>query len=332
MTDNCKDIQIQYAELCSKVKLFKPFTVDFRKNLKVANGIKKEIIGLLEVLEDVVDWKIKVENMPSPFVEVYTKNGLPIPKRETLRIDLIKQHEEDCVAYRKCGLGMWAKDVLKFRPRLKRLSKETKEQIAKEIQEGAIPIFMPGRMVQYANVIETMTEKLIPKWRENGKNIKARGCFIFEVELLIKALRGIAKKRTEGIPEEPYLMLTRPTQRLELTSMNLNAQVAEIIKRNENRRNVNRMMEFSITPVEYAVLQKFFTMRASRNKEFKNLEPLDEKSFTRFVTLPLYSKVIGEYVVPSAQWYPTDGHLDFGEDTTEAYPSRGVRFVVRILL
>jgi len=293
---------------------------------------KKNIESVFLALSEVFGAKIKVENMPSPFAEVYAYNDLPIPEKKTQRINLEKQLEEDCAAYRECGLASWAEDIEKWKPRLKKIIRENKRQIAREFQEGAIAIFIPGRAVQYANAVETLRKKLKPVWKENGKEKTVNDGYL-TWDHLIAELEKIAKEKTVDIPEEPYLMLTKPTQRPELTSMTVDQQIEEIIERNKQRKKGNKPAEFVMMPTEYAVMQKLFTARGAslKNKTgksiFGKLDPLDGSFFIRFVNIPLSPR--GFVVIGS--WVPNDGLLDFDRGSSvNANYIGGVRFAVRL--
>jgi len=327
----CKKISEQYIELKNKLNRFNDLKQDFRKNRQEAVGVKKEITDLLESLEKFVGAKIKVENMPSPFAEIYTDNGLPVPENETKEIDLEKQLEEDCAAYRDCQLETWADDIEKGKERLKKLIRKNKEQLKKELQEGAIAIFMPGRAVQYADAVETLTKKLKPMWKEKGKDKIVKDGFL-EWDHLINELKKIAEQKTADIPEEPYLMMTKPTPKPELTDLTVNAQIAEIVERNKKRKKENKPAEFAIMPLEYAAMQKFFAARAEKLKNkagkslFGKLNPLDGSYWIRFVSIPL--SVGGS--VPSGHWFPGDGYLAFALGNAYAYSYSGVRLAVRL--
>jgi len=325
MVNKCQDIKIKYEQLADRFESFKRYAVDFRKNRKDAVAVKKGIKELQAWFENNLSSKIKVENMPSPFAEVFVANGLPVPEKETQIVELEKQMEEDCAVYRACGLEMWAEDIERSRALLWSLSEEKREQIAQEMQEGKIAIFMPGRAVQYANAVDTLTKKLKPVWLESGKErIVSDG--ILDGAHIIAELEKIAKAQTVGIPDEPYLMLTKPTQTSESTSMTVEAQLADIVERNAKRKKA--LEEFSMMPPEYAAMQKIFTMRAKRDKRFLRMNPLDKNTLTRFVSIPLS---LGKFV-PSAWWSSDEGRLKFSGDGVRAVPIKGVRFSGRMKL
>jgi hypothetical protein len=325
---DCKQIQEQYNTLRGNITLFRAAERDFKKERVTALACKKNIENALSALSEVFGAKIRVENMPSPFAEVYTDNGLPVPEKETQNIDLEKQLEEDCAAYRSCGLESWADDIETFKPRLKKMSKETKAQIAKEMQEGAIAIFMPGRAVQYKDAVETLTKKLKPVWTEEGKEKTVTDGYLDWGHL--ETLKNILEENLSNIPEGPYTMLTKPTQKPELTSMTVDEQLAELLERDKKRKRENKPAEYTIMNLEYAAMQKFFTERAKKNKIFKKLDPLDKNTFARFVGIPFFSRDFVEH----ANWNSKEGHLSFNSDDEADYEHAllcmGVRLAVRI--
>jgi len=145
-------------------------------------------------------------------------------------------------------------------------------------------------------------------------------------------LERIAKEKTADIPEEPYLMLTKPTREVGLTSKTVDEQIAEIVERNKERKSENKPVEFSMMPPEFAAMQMFFTARAGRLKDkdrkllFEKFEPLDWKYFIRFVSM--HKSVRG--AVPVGLWVPEDCHMAFSNGRVMGYSSSGVRLVVRI--
>jgi len=325
MSDKCNEIKTKYQKIKTKQSDFHVLAMDLRTNRVPLVVIKKEIQALLVWFENNLEMMIQVENMPSPFAEVYTDNGLPIPEKETQIINLEKQLKEDCAAYRACGLSAWADNIETILPRLKKIIGENKGRIAREMQEGAIAIFMPGRAVQYANAVETLKKKLKPVWKAVGTENTVVVGYLDRPDLIAE-LEKIAREKTLDIPEEPYLMLTKPTRSPEFTGKTVDDQIAEIIERNKTRKKENKPEEFSMMPTEYAAMQKFFTMRAKREKRFKNWEPLDSGTFTRFVSIHLSSRDVVAY----ARWAAYAGQLSFGGVVVIAHSNSGVRLVVRL--
>ena len=327
---DCKQIQQQYKKLSDNVILFRTTEKDFRKERVTALACKKNIESVFLALSEVFGMKIKVENMPSPFAEVYTANRLPIPEKKTQEIDLEAQLEEDCAAYRECGLASWADNIETFLPRLKTIIRENKRQVARELQEGAIAIFMPGRAVQYANAVETLRKKLKPVRKENGEEKKVGDGYLKEPHIIAE-LEKIAREKTLDIPEVPYLMLTKPTQDSELTSKTVDEQIAEIVEMNKKRTEDKLAPVYSILPPEYVAMQKFFTARAESLKKktgkrlFGKLYPLDSLGYTRFVSM----RLSGGGAVPRCFWSVL-GSLEFNCEDPSPSVVMGVRFVVRL--
>ena len=323
----CQQIKKLYDELIVKIDSFISLEPDFKGNRAQAISLKKEIERIFTDIEKTFNAKITVENMPSPFAEVYTANGLPVPEKETQIIDLEKQLEEDCKAYRDCGLESWAEDIEKFLPRLKKMRRSVKEQIEREMQDGAIPIFMPGRAVQYAEAVETLTKKLKPESLDNGQQKTVKDGYL-TWEYLINELKKIAKEIIGDVPEEVYLMMTKPTQKPEFTSMEVKTQKAAILKMSNERKKERRAPVFSIMPPEYAATQKFFTARAKRGGVFKKLDPLDRDTYTKFVNMP----PTAGGSIPYVYWHLGIGYLVFDDFGMEAEDYSGVRLVSRFVL
>lgn len=320
---NCHQIKESYKKLIEKKDAFLSLRKDFKGNQAQAIDLKKEIERLLKDIEKTFSVKIKVENMQSPFAEVYTANGLPIPERETQIIDLEKQLEEDCQAYRDCKLESWANDIEKSKSRLKKLIRENAEHIKKELQAGAIAIFMPGRAVQGANAVETMKKKLKPECVDHGKKIIVVNSSLTTLHL--NSLREIANEVTSGIPEVSYLMLVRPTQIPELTELDVVSQIEHIIEINKERIEKNQTPKHPMMPLEYSVLQKFFTTRANQNAIFQNLEPLDKLSSTSFISIISFGGV------PMGTWLEGEAFLYFDQAPIDQVPGNsGVRLVMRL--
>ena len=272
--------------------------------------------------------------MKSPFFEVYLFSNEPEPAPETVEIDLQTQLEEDCEAYRMCGLECWADDIQKLKRKIKFMGAEKKESLAKELRDGGMIIFMPGRAVQFANAVETLTKKLKPFFSFNGSE-KPVGDSFWPPEAM-EVLEKIAKKQTQEIPEQPYLCLTRPANHVELTSMTVAEQIKEIKKINKIRKQKKLLPVFSILPPEYVAMQKSFTERLSNLIKTKKINflvsvmPFDLTSRTRFVSMlqlfrDLVPAVSWSLTNNTFYWFTRDGKTD-REDTT------GVRLVERIEL
>jgi hypothetical protein len=325
---DCKQIQQQYEKLSVNRRLYRDAQkIGFKKERITALACKKNIESALLALSEVLGAKIRVENMPSPFAEVYTDNGLPVPEKETREIDLEAQVNEDLSAYRGCKLERWADNIEKSRSRLKHLSKEKKEIISKELQEGAIAIFMPGRDVMFSLTMEELTQKLKPFWKQSGAEQSVADSYLWEhIGELIKAK---AKELVADVPEKPYILLTKPTQSPEERTKDktVEDQNKELVKINKERRKKGKTPQYDMKPQEYVALQKFFTERAcqSAGGTFNEVEPLDKDTWTRFIALPLSSGF-----VPAGRWASRDRRLRFGDDGALARREAGFRLSVRV--
>jgi len=325
---DCNEIKTQYQEIKTKQADFHALASDLRKNRVPLVVLKKEIQLWFENNLEMI---IYVKNMTSPFEAAYEIDRLPVPERKTQIVDLENQLAEDCAEYYECGLASWAEDIEKGKPRLKKIIGENKGRIARELQEGAIAIFMPGRAVQYANAVETLTKKLKPVLKDYGEEKKVKDGHLTWKHFM-EELEKIAREKTANIPEDPYLMLTNTTRLPEFIEMTLDDQLAEIVEKNKKRKKENRPVEFSMMPTEYAAREMFFTARAERmtneagDRLFRCVNPLDANFYVRFVSMN--KGILGDSLVGYWTHHERQMRFEFGDSTAVSYT--GVRLVVRL--
>jgi hypothetical protein len=329
--ENCQEIQKQYQILSANAKLFRDAQKSGLKKERVtALKCKKNIEDAFEVLNELLGPRIFVKDAKNPFSEGYGQ-----PEKETKRIDLEKQMNEDIDAYKECGLERWADDIEKAKGRLKHLSREKKKSIADELQEGAIMIFMPGKDVMFSLKVKELLHKLAPYWeREDVRHtfdsdISESGQFIALIEKR-------AKELVADVPERPYILLTKPTLRPEkrTTEKTVQNQKKELVIVNMERVKKGKTAQFDMKPHEYAAMQKFFVERGEMlGRNFTESAPLDYDTYTRFISLPLevIPDLSDDSVVPCVSWRDLECGLFFHyDDANSADSDIGMRLSVRI--
>jgi len=221
--------------------------------------------------------------------------------------------------------------VKKAKENLGKMSLEKLEIIKQEIKEGAIPIIMPGKRVMMETTLDEI-KKLTPKYKEKGTEIKRRN----ESSLEWDYLKGLIENRNEllvsDIPDEPYILLTKPTQKSELRDKSVEEQKTAITELNENRAEENKMHAMNLH--EYAAMQTVFSEELIERSdagdvELSKLEPLDFDggTWTRFVSLNTFSGF-----VPFGYWARNMHRFNFEHDFIDSSTSAGVRFSTRVMI
>jgi hypothetical protein len=301
---NCRKLGIFYHILADNHLILKKLDFRDRNERLQALSLKEKLGKVLAAIEKMVNAKIVVENMRNPFLELYYQNGLAEPARETVEIDLEKRMAADCAFYRSRGLETWADEILKSKNRLKIMGSETKRQVAREMQDGATVMFMPGRKVQYSNISAILETALVPELKDESSGLFAHG--VVNEEFTI-ATNKSAKNKTDGIPERPYLLIVDSKNSSELICKPVAEQFEKIKKTNSERAKENRLPAYSIMPMEYAGFQSLFTDRVSSLKtktgkklfaKFKRIDGVSFLSmagfFDRFGIIPA--------IVPWVRW------------------------------
>jgi hypothetical protein len=336
MANKCSVIQEQCHILHESVLRLRDLAKDFRKKRQPALAEKEKIETALIVLERMIGSVIKVENMKSPFGDVYRTNDLDEPSLETKMIDLESQMKADCAIYRDCGLEKWAANIESERDNFVAFAKETKVQIAEMLQLGWMAMFMPGRQVQYSDYRESMTKKLKPRVTTDAgeQNFANDGVFHDESERMVALIESIEQMPVADIPEGPYLLLVNPSQRPVFGSLSGFDQLRKIHKASRQFTESKKMPIFSIMPPEYSAMQYVFGERTVKMKDnngeplFKTLEPIDKETATRFVP----DSVLSDPYIPYVFWVEETKDLRYSDDGDFSNFDHGVRLVQRIEL
>ncbi|MBU1132239.1 pentapeptide repeat-containing protein [Patescibacteria group bacterium] len=273
---------------------------------------------------------IFVRNAKNPFREAFVDGGVVAPERKDAVWNLVEKCHEDMAVYQDCEIESWARNLAGRENKLRNLSAEKKRIIESEIAEGAIPIIMPGKRVQLETTIEQI-KMLRPKFKnEDGVETLAN-----ESNLSWSHLKQLIAQRdallVSGIPDGPYILLMKPTQKSELRGKTMGAQRAEIAAINENRSAERKI--YAINLYEYAAAQtirsKMIINRSEAGRtELSQVRPMDfdYKAYTRFVSLNVPGGL-----VPCGRWHSVQHKLDFDSvNAVERGPFLGVRLVLRL--
>jgi len=279
--------------------------------------------------------EICVENAKNPFQEAFRDGGVEAPEQKTMEWNLVEQSGKDAEIYRDRGLTSWAESLSGLEEKLRNLSVEKRKIIEAEIAEGAIPIIMPGKQVQLETTVEEI-KKLRPKFKinEDGE-ITLAGESYLERDLL----KNLIARRNEllvlDIPDEPYILLTKPTHESELRDKTVVEQKQAILDITAERTANNRAPVYAMNLHEYVALQTVFSEMIKQRNTDENLEltqmrPLDfsGQTVTRVILRPLSSYGL----VPTGYWNQNDSQLILDYDFVLADPVVGVRLSVRVAL
>ena len=152
---------------------------------------------------------------------------------------------------------------------------------------------MPSRENQRKNW-EQALRNIKPYYQEEGKTKQHKDTFIGCTNPLSK------EPAWKGIPNEPYLLWTRPTQRVEEETTN--KTVKEEIKyiQEQHKKHPLLYSNRELSPVEYILLQTYVTNLKRKEQEEtgrrEDIVPLDDEGYTRFPACRLFAhNVLGAY-------------------------------------
>lgn len=250
------------------------------------------------------DYLFSVSHAINPYYEVFKQNDIPDRKEITYEVNLRDVLESDRNFYLDSGLSEWA-DALPASIDQMELDSKSREIIEERLKQGAIPIFMPGAKVQRETLLKGL-QNLKPTWIRDGELQAVEETFIDDRLKSLITFQDTAL--VNNVPDEPYIMLVRPSQKLP-TGTTSQSQDEQLKKLAEFQKDDQYFQ--SILPQEYASLQALFTSRArlifdQQNKEIATLEPLDYNIHTRFITMLPTAFNSG----PVGAWHP-GGQLRF---------------------
>ena len=283
---------------------------------------------------------IFVRKAKNPFKEAFNDGGVNVPEIEAIQWNLVQQCNFEMEAYQERGLESWTRALTGLGNKLRNLSKEKKRIIKKAIKKGAIPIIMPGKRVMLETTLGDILD-FNPKIKYKNKNVRMASWTYVKGDSLKEMIRNRNELLVSDIPDEPYIMLTRPTQRPELQQKTVDAQRAKIEAMNENRIGENKIYAMNLH--EYAATQTIFTelviqRSGYEDSELLKFEPLDSNGYvyTRFVSLPMIPVPIGYgksgfySAIPTGRFY--EGGLRFDCSGIGANYSDGVRLLERVII
>ena len=306
---------------------------DRNERLK-AFAVKEKVEKVLAAIEKMFNAKIVVENMKNQFAETYVINDLPEPERETVEVDLEKQMDADCAFYRSRGLNHWADEILKSKNGLKRMNAETKQRIAREMQDGAAVIFMPGKKSQYNSFSAALEVALVPQSDEANLGFPAAGQINDD---FTRVMYKSEKNKTDDIPLHPYLLIVYLTGSPGLFSSHVPEIIEKMKKIKVEREKEKRLPVYPIMPMECASFQSVFIDRASRLRT-KNGKKIFSK-FKRndrvyFISLAGFFDRFGliPAIVPWVRWNHHRNRLVYEVVNPEDVPgaSGGIMLVSRV--
>lgn len=245
-----------------------------------------------------------VRDALNPYRQALLEGGIVasdpiVAEQRDMTVDLIQLIKQDQSSYQGAGLNEWARSLNNLESRLAALSPEKRGIIEQEIKDGAIPVFMPGKDIQFGLTLEQLTKQFKPLWIKDSQPQTVADTFL-EWDHFINLIQTKAKELLADVPDKPYILFTKPTQ----------------------------APAYSMNPHEYAAVQKCFTERLPMmaNGSLSTVDPLDKNTWTRFIHLSLSSD--GD--VPDGYFNPDDRRLRFNwGDAASADAKGGFRLSVR---
>lgn len=277
-----------------------------------------------------------VPEAQNPYREALLKAGCPesdlTAETREVTLDIHREILRQLAIYNECvdshghpHLPEWIKDIEDNQHLLLEAVSRDRASIIERIKNGMIPIVMPSRTVQEVTW-ERALKKLKPIWIER------------KVEEVVKdaSLSERYKEMNQAgffknIPNHPYLVWTKPSQRPDAETCNksFEDQQAYLVTLAQDHPDLYGATD--ITPLEYIALQAIFTRTVL--KQFKEaqgedatptaIKPLDCNSYTRFLSDGAFS--CGD--VPRACFSPDsdDRRVRFGNGGVNALSGGGFR-------
>jgi len=258
----------------------------------------KEIVGYIDLRTFVV------KDAVNPYAEGLKAGGITDPElvaeKKDLKINLQKFLTQDKEAYKQAGLTEWIND-LPDNIRDFKLTQQQLKNLKSRIEQGEIPIFMPGRLAQLKGLFE-MTHKLKPLWIEDGKKqiVKDNGYWDYVNQLIIimiqiaeliknneslstkdivilkkqlnplvqdkKNALNLLEDTVRNIPESSYIFTTKPAQSNDVRTKKEvwygPLKAKDLMKRLELIKGLNPELFVDCLSIgEYLALQNRFTNR-----------------------------------------------------------------------
>ncbi len=265
-----------------------------------------------------------IPHAQNPYREALIENGISDPERQDITVNLSEILQQDADTYRLAGLDSWADNITSKTEQLIQLFPEKFEIIKREIEDGAIPIFMPGKQTQKETTIDELARKLKPVWKRISYNQEVKNTDIWGYMVTL------ADNLVADLPENPYINLIKPTQKTDTRTIKKtrNEQLSELVIINIERKQNGRQSVDAILPYEYAALQAIFTDRLEKDdRNLPNISPLDKTTYTRFISLPASSMDC----VPSGSFRGESSQLSFSRSSATIFAEiYGFRFSVRV--
>ncbi|MBU1132187.1 hypothetical protein KKC32_03000 [Patescibacteria group bacterium] len=311
--------------------------IEKTQDLVLARKVSKKMSQILEFLKtkEVETKGLIIKDAKNPFAEAFKDGGVDAPETIDYELDFEELADMNAAVYENRGLLSWAEEVKRAKEKLGKMSLEKLEIIKQEIKEGAIPIIMPGKRVMLETTLDEI-KKLTPRYKSEGAEIAEANESLLEWEYLKGLIESGNELLVSDIPDEPYILLTKPTQKSELRNKSVDEQKIAITELNENRTEENKMYAMNLH--EYAAMQTVFAEEMierseDEDAELSKLNPLDFgfATWTRFVSLPAYTAPGSSSVlVPFGDWDRLAGQLIFGVGNVYASDGAGVRLSVRV--
>ena len=327
---------------------------------------KEEARVRLEKLKEEIGYMV-VKNALNPYAEALKEGGITDPEliaeRKDIKVNLQELLTQDKDAYKQAKLTEWVNDLPDNIKDFK-LTKQQLEKLKSRIEQGEIPIFMPGRLAQLKGLAEAIAslkpelikegqkqnvadtyhwdyiDQLIPIMIQIAERIKNNGSLTAEEMLgLQKQLKPLVRdiatalslleSAVISIPEDPYIFTTKPGQYNDARTRNkdLDDQRREL----EKIKALNPELSIDCLNIgEYLALQNRFSNRLA-SSSLQEMIPLDDYNrakgtISRFINLPVSSG--GD--VPGGYWSSDNSRVGLGGDDGDAFSYGGFRVSVRI--
>lgn len=230
-------------------------------------------------------------------------------------------------------LQAWIDDITKNEGLIYAEVAKDRLKIIERIKAGMIPVVMPSRQVQMKSWEIAMTQ-MKPLWVKNGKQEFVKDTFL---DNLYKT-NGVDYRMNlsgffQNIPDHPYLVWTKPTQKPDPDTLNKSFEDQQTFYGSLVSKYPDLYDKTDLIPTEFMALQAIFTYRSrDRYKELEGetsdpleITPLDRDTFTRFLSAGLFS----DDSVPGAKFYFSNRDVGIGCEGSERHSRSGFRPAAR---
>ncbi len=299
MPSFCHNLSSHYAHLRT---LADAFTTEYER-VKDAGDLT-DVRKLRDRLEEARDSLLeplcvfRVPDAKNPYHEALLEAGLDpneTQEREEMMVDIREEIKRQLAVYREVTdatgqpiLQDWIKNISEDEGLLYAEVAKDRAKIMERIKAGMIPIVMPSRTVQERSWKVALTH-LTPTWIESRSKKAAQDSYVMDI---YEQENMYVTEFLKNIPNRPYLVWTKPTQKPDHAPYNSSFAVNQAYYAGLVSERPQLFDKTDLIPTEYIALQSIFTTDIrERYREINSgiiepitINPLDSDTSAHFLS------------------------------------------------